>query len=411
MAHFGSLQQVEEEYTRPSAPPGGRLTRSKGHPRVYNILRHERAEEVMRLYRGLDRGNPTAVRAFLARMNEFAEESARFVRPRAASSYSDAGSSVVLIEQRGHESVDGGWAEDADTMTRHSSPVVGQKRLGSNEVWGDNSAQIRADYTHELVNVLRKRGVEARGSVFAAPMDDLFVFGARGVTQTVSTVCRVPRVHDGVAMVAFTTGDFMLNDNFDVEPGRTLRVENCTFGAAKLLIELAEVKRFISQPGGEEGIRVDWKTLRPLIRPVIYDQYLQQPHSLEARQHFMFELMLQEMYAMDDAAMELARKKGWPTGTDPVVDLCHARVKDRDATKQWLMGLWDQDGPQLAVEMVYNKYSALRLAVLAPGEDGSLPPLLRADPRIAKLAVGRKVLFPFNEIWNCLLYTSPSPRD
>ena len=267
-------------------------------------------------------------------------------------------------------------------------------------------------YIQETARNLRERGVVAmEPNTFAkSESNHLFVFGIKEADKTrVGNVIKV--TSDGsveTLEVGFTRHDMSLNDNFDAQPGRTIPVENVTFGACKLLIQKYEINRFLysaplknppqtdddllvepnrNTPGpditGNTFMNVASNDDKPLLIELLIDlraALQDQNHDSLRRHHharkvFIARLLWPLMDMMDKMVFTWAKRKQL-TISDPVVALCTHRqniLQDEiSAVKQ---------NP----EAIINLYFRYR--------DEVLPMLHSSSPYICKLAMGRAVLF------------------
>ena len=201
-------------------------------------------------------------------------------------------------------------------------------------------AHVHAHCRAQTLARLRAEGFAAERYNQATGREYSYVF-----TQKSGKPALVVRISPdtGVLLQAFTTGDLLgFNDNFDCVPGRTVPVENCTFGAAKLLMEAHEL----------------W----------------QRPDALPVAER------AKRMGEVDRAVAKLAAKKGYGL-EDPVVAACAARTIVEN----------ENENENEATAGDVEKYIELRFALL--------PHLPHTNPRIAKLAVGRAAYFPLMAQW------------
>ena len=246
---------------------------------------------------------------------------------------------------------------------------------------------------HETFIQQTVTNLKARGTVVIPPSaGPVLLFSANDARTKVATA-----VHPDTLASVFTRGDLTLSDNFDADPRRTKPVENCTFGAAKLLLEKHHAAQFLSPAWTAERVRskladfaaVDGKTLdEALAAPALFLAELQDsPHDLPTRRTFLARLMWRQLAAVDAAVFAWASKsKKHIRADDPVLALCRGREATLALLRESLAGVDDYD-------RVAKAYFGVREALL--------PALLDGNPRFAKLAVGRKVLFPLlDDLWH-----------
>ena len=201
-------------------------------------------------------------------------------------------------------------------------------------------------------------------------------------------------VHKGTLASAFTRGCFTLSDNFDFVEGRTKPVENCTFGAAKQFLERQGAAAFLTPAWTEAAVRarlgdfaaVDGLKLDAALADssLYYTELLAAPHDPDTRRTFLARLMWRQLAAVDATVFTWAAKKKIGL-EDPIVALCTARKSTLAVLREALAGIDD-----------YARVSAAYFGV----REALLPVLLDANPRFAKLAVGRKVIFPLvDDAW------------
>ena len=254
---------------------------------------------------------------------------------------------------------------------------------------------LHARYTHDLAVVLRRRGVRA----LPAPSNLVFLFtdegGAHG-GQRVATALRFRVAHTSGAVVgvdtAFTRGELGLSDNFDFEDGQTIPVEIPTFGACKAFVEAHEIGSFINKWSDAEvrstlkgfaalelgrGATPDAPELAPLFGPLLHGA-----STPADRLAFLGELTRRHFLDVDREVLAYGKKKGYTQ--DPVYIACKARepeLAERAATRL-------NNSPEDTIAEYIDARKEL------------LPALLHGNPRFAKLAVGRKVLFPLiDTLW------------
>jgi hypothetical protein len=213
--------------------------------------------------------------------------------------------------------------------------------------------------------------------------------------------------------VIFTTGDFLLNDNFDFYLNKTVAVENCTFGACKVWVEDFEIYNFLQTktlsrlPANfVENVR---KFLGDVFPPNLdLDALLRTP---EGRHQFMREVMIQKMHVIDSYPTEIVQKrpkwKSWCNETDMVVKICteHLVSAKKEASeyhhqaasgsKRSLEG--HNPDADLDFATLWKKFRAHRGDLLQQytPSSGQISPILETNQRVAKLIVGQRVLYPF----------------
>lgn len=231
----------------------------------------------------------------------------------------------------------------------------------------------------------------------------LHVFGTRG--GKVSTVIRlVSTGGDKKLFTAFTTNDITLSDNFDRQLGRTVPVENVTFGAAKVLIERHEMEAFIHDPKADRVANVVAayvKAKDPNPEHVGFANHLKEEMArgpypgepafvfadrrADERKDFLASVLAGKVMGVDADIAKLAiDKKIDPS--DPVLSASMDRKADIEDRLQSAV----TNGSASAVLNVYRKT-----------REDLLPLLPRASPYFAKMAFGRGVYFPLIEtLWS-----------
>ena len=218
-------------------------------------------------------------------------------------------------------------------------------------------ASVHAYYTSHTLAELWTRGVRAM------PHPNAFLFSDE-TGRRVATAVRMD-----LSQSAFTRGDLGLSDNFDAADGRTVAVENCTFGACKLLLERHQARAFVATGDAEALAR--FAKYDGVAEDPAFLEAQRRPESREARAAFLEAMAARHLRAVDEAVLRLGKAKQ-ALQADPLYAFC----KGRDLADSSL-----------------EAYLQARTALL--------PLLLQANPRFAKLAVGRTVWFPLVErLWS-----------
>ena len=233
-----------------------------------------------------------------------------------------------------------------------------------------------------LIDSLYARGIRSIPST----REGEFLFSRDAATPpTVATAVRF-----GETQSAFTRGDLSLSDNFDAVPGRFVAVENLTFGPAKLFVERQQARAFVTQwPDARilEALAqfaksVDRTTLADALekRPE-YRALHDAPDSALARMRFLDALAQRCLDAVDKEVLHFGRKKAIGL-EDPIF----AAVSARQEAMRSLVA---------SGAATLDDYFAQRMALLDH--------VLHANPRFAKLAIGRLVWFPLvDQTWSRL---------
>lgn len=249
-------------------------------------------------------------------------------------------------------------------------------------------------------SLFQRQGIHCMSRQDAETGEELFLFcttRAQPADQTnskVATVVRLsmqPNAAASKVFVAFTTKDPMFNDNFDFEQGKTVPVENCTFGAAKVFVEAHEISTFCY-----DETKADVQTLvakfeamkdvpeeaRARLLSVLNDATTTEAQRLDARREFMAkDVLAPRIAATDKAVLALAQKKG--IVNDALVQLCQARAAQSSVLFDITTKSYDE---------IVSLYIDVRMRLLDEVAD--------TNPRIAKLALGRQVLFPLvQDLW------------
>ena len=205
---------------------------------------------------------------------------------------------------------------------------------------------------------------------------------------------------DQKLFVAFTTKDPMLNDNFDFVPGRTVPVENCTFGAAKVFVERCEIHGFCHDPialpdayvcslvSKFEGVpETERERLLGVLASDSESASMSEENRMDARRTFMKEVLRTRIDATDKAVLDLAQKKGITREEDALVKACVSRTKDMEAL--------------VARAASTTATPAEIVALYCNARTMLLPHVALTNPRLSKMALGRQVLFPLmQEVWS-----------
>lgn len=239
--------------------------------------------------------------------------------------------------------------------------------------------------THSL---FQRQGIHCLMQSNAQPGDkeERFLFCTTRLGETHSKVASVVRLSRGPihkVFVAFTTKDPMFNDNFDFEQGKTVPVENCTFGAAKVFAESNEISTFCydeTKPDIQslvrkfEAMKDVPEEARSRLLYVLNDATTTEAQRLEARCEFMAKHVLAtRIGATHQAVLALAQKKR--IVGDALVQSCQSPPAESTAPHE-----------------IVALYMEARMRLMDVVAD--------TNPRIAKLALGRQVLFPLlQDLW------------
>jgi hypothetical protein len=247
-----------------------------------------------------------------------------------------------------------------------------------------NHESTHKSYTAAAVAQLRARGI------VRMPSSRAYLFCAAGNGSKVATA-----VHKGTLASVFTRGCLTLSDNFDCVEGRTKAVENCVFGPAKCLLEKLGASEFVSGRwsaervlaklddfAGVEQLKLDALLADPALAGCYFNELKAAPHDTSVRKQFLARMMVRQFKSVDATVFFWAKKKEIGC-EDPVVAYCTERKEALEAQHAALVESV-ADGT-----FSYEKVSRAYFAVREPLLD-----MLHSDPRFAKLAVGRKVIFP-----------------
>ena len=197
-------------------------------------------------------------------------------------------------------------------------------------------------------------------------------------------------------LTAFTRGDISLSDNFDLHAGATLPVENCTFGAAKLLLEAYEARAFVHswtdaqvrrsldgfaaiRFGGEDfSKRLDDALAHPEHRD-LFRLIDSQPGDADVRAYFLAEVMRPHFAGLDAKALRVQAKQRLDPAREPLLQFVHARAEAMEARRTLEL-------PKLEPFAAIEAYVEARAPLAGY--------LATCNPRLSKLAIGRGVLYP-----------------
>jgi hypothetical protein len=227
---------------------------------------------------------------------------------------------------------------------------------------------IHEQYGARTVALLWARGIRSLSPPSAKEEEEEEVYLFSDATgRRVATALRF-RLGADSWQSAFTRGDLGLCDNFDALPGAFVAVETCAFGAAKVLLEAHQARAFLcptrwTTPMVEDALAEFAAHDRGLSADPAFEALRSAPDAPEARRAFM------------DA---LARRSTLCADVRQQVARCAAPQ------------------PPLLVRCVVaaESLSTASLDGHLAAKRALLPYLLHADPRIAKLALGRRVWWP-----------------
>ena len=243
---------------------------------------------------------------------------------------------------------------------------------------------IHQSYTAAAVAQLRARGIVRLPSARA------YLFSDADDTRKVATA-----VNKETLASVFTRGCLTLSDNFDAVADRVKAVENCVFGPAKCLLERAGAAEFVSGAWTAEMVtaklpdfavveqlELDALLTDPALAPCWFNELKNAPENMGVRKQFLARMMVRHFKGADAMVFVWAGKKQIGV-EDPVVAFCTERKEALETQYAALVASVDDN------TYTYEKVSEQYFASRAPLLD-----MVHADPRFAKLAVGRKVIFP-----------------